>query len=80
VPNRPLARATCRPLISLPTVGLGGSDSPDSPLNYSHDVLGEFPRATSSLSKTSGAGAEHSPDSPVHVGTCSPEQDDPMGE
>jgi hypothetical protein len=56
----------CRPLISLPTVGSGGSDSPDSPVNYSRGVLGEFPRATSSSPKTSGAGAEGSPDSPVN--------------
>jgi hypothetical protein len=66
VPNRPLARATCRPLISLPTVGSGGSDSPDSPVNYSHGVLGEFPRATSSSLNTLGAGTEDSPDSPVN--------------
>ena len=35
VPNRPLARATRRPLIALVTVGSGGSDSPDSPVIFS---------------------------------------------
>jgi hypothetical protein len=34
--QRPLAWATCRPLILLPTVGSGGSDSPDSPVIFSH--------------------------------------------
>jgi hypothetical protein len=34
VPNRLLAQATCRPLISLLTVGSGGSDSPDSPVHH----------------------------------------------
>jgi hypothetical protein len=43
VPNRPLARATCRALIARPTVGrwrrwlIGRSGAPsDSPVNYSH--------------------------------------------
>jgi hypothetical protein len=43
VPNRPLARATCRALIARPTVGrwrrwlTGRSGAPpDSPVNYSH--------------------------------------------
>jgi hypothetical protein len=48
VPNRPLARATRHPLIALATVGSGGSDSPDSLVNFSRCVLGDFPRATSS--------------------------------
>jgi hypothetical protein len=39
---------------------------PDSPMNYSRDVLGEFPRATSLLPETSGAGAKDSLDSPVN--------------
>jgi hypothetical protein len=34
VPNRLLARATCRLLISMPTVGSVGSDSPDSPVHH----------------------------------------------
>jgi hypothetical protein len=34
VPNRPLARATRCPLIALMTVGSGGSDSSDSPVNH----------------------------------------------
>jgi hypothetical protein len=34
VPNRPLARATRRPLIALVTVGSGGSDSPDSLVHH----------------------------------------------
>jgi hypothetical protein len=34
VPNRPLARATGRPLIALVTIGSGGSDSPDSPVHH----------------------------------------------
>jgi hypothetical protein len=34
VPNRPLARATRRLLIAQPTVGSGGSDSPDSPVHH----------------------------------------------
>jgi hypothetical protein len=38
----------------------------DRSVNYSRGALGEFPRATSSSPKTSGAGAEDSPDSPVH--------------
>jgi hypothetical protein len=33
VPNRSLARATHRPLIALVTVGSGGSNSQDSPVN-----------------------------------------------
>jgi hypothetical protein len=66
VPNRSLARATRRPLIALVTVGSGGSDSPDSPVNFSRSVLGDFPRATSSSPMYLGAGAEDSPDSPVH--------------
>jgi hypothetical protein len=76
VPNRPLARATCRPLIALVTVGLGGSDSPDSPVNFSRSVLGDFPRATSSPPMYLGAGAEEPPDSPVifsHVAPPIPE-------
>jgi hypothetical protein len=45
-------------------------------VNYSRDVLDEFPRATSSSPKTSGAGTEDSPDSPVnfsHVARPIPE-------
>jgi hypothetical protein len=34
MPNRPLERATHRPVIALATVGSGGSDSPDSPVHY----------------------------------------------
>jgi hypothetical protein len=34
VPNRPLARATRRPLIALATVASGGSDSPNSPVYH----------------------------------------------
>jgi hypothetical protein len=78
VPNRPLARATRRPLIALLTVGSGGSDSPDSPVNFSRSVLGDFPRATSSSPMYLGAGAEDSPDSPVifsHVAPPIPESD-----
>jgi hypothetical protein len=66
VPNRPLARATCRPLISLPTVGSGDS----------HSLFLRFPRATSSSPMYLGAGAEDSPDSPVnfsHVARPIPE-------
>jgi hypothetical protein len=66
VPNRPLARATCRPLISLPLVGSGGSDSPDNPVNYSRGIFGEFLRATNLSPKISDAGAKDSSDSPVH--------------
>jgi hypothetical protein len=55
VPNRPLAQATRRPLIALVTVGLGGSDSLDSPVNFSHSVLGDFSRVTSSPSSHPGA-------------------------
>jgi hypothetical protein len=36
VPNRPLARATCRALIARPTVGCRRVGSPDSPVIYSH--------------------------------------------
>jgi hypothetical protein len=31
-----LAQATRRPLIALPTVGVGAVGSPDSPVNFSH--------------------------------------------
>jgi hypothetical protein len=37
VPNRPLVRATRRPLIALVTVGSGGSDS--SPVNFSRGAF-----------------------------------------
>jgi hypothetical protein len=66
VPNRPLARATRRPLIALVTVGSGGSEPPDSLVNFSRSVLGKFPRATSSSPMYLGASIEDSPDSPVH--------------
>jgi ribosomal protein L36 len=39
VPNRPLARATRRPLIALVTVGSGGYDPPDSPVNFSRGAF-----------------------------------------
>jgi hypothetical protein len=39
VPNRPLARATRRPLIALVTVGSGGSDSPYSPVIFSRGAF-----------------------------------------
>jgi hypothetical protein len=44
-----LVQATRRPLIALVTVGSGGSDSLDSPENFSRSVLGDFQRAMSSL-------------------------------
>jgi hypothetical protein len=65
VPNRPLARATRRPLIAQVTVGSGGSDSPDSPVNFSRSVLGDFPRATSLSPMYLGMGVEDSPNSLV---------------
>jgi hypothetical protein len=65
--------ATCRPLIAQAIVGCGrlsltgqSGAPPYSPMNYSHGVLGAFSRATSSSPKSPGAGAEDSPDSPVH--------------
>jgi hypothetical protein len=39
VPNRPLARATRRPLITLVTVGSGGSDSLYSPVIFSRGAF-----------------------------------------
>jgi hypothetical protein len=35
-----LAQATCHQLIALSTVGVGAVGSPDSPVNFSHDTLG----------------------------------------
>jgi hypothetical protein len=43
----PLAQATRRPLIALPTVGVGAVGSPNSSVNYSRSALGEVPRETS---------------------------------
>jgi hypothetical protein len=78
VPNRPLARATRRPLIAQSTVGSGGSESPDSPVHHrtvrcttgqSGDFKPRrfllFPRATSSSPMYLGADAVDPPDSPV---------------
>jgi hypothetical protein len=39
VTNQPLARATRRPLILLPTVSAGGFGSPDSPVNFSRGAI-----------------------------------------
>jgi hypothetical protein len=72
VPNRLLARATRRPQIALVTVGSSGSDSLDSPVIFSRDVLGDFPRATSSSPMYLGAGAEDSPDSLVNFSHVAP--------
>jgi hypothetical protein len=50
-----------------PTVGAGVSDSPDSSVNFSRGVLGNFPRATSSRRASLGHLTLSSapPDSPV---------------
>jgi hypothetical protein len=37
--NLPLAQATRRVLIALPTIGAGTVGSPDSPVNFSHSAL-----------------------------------------
>jgi hypothetical protein len=60
VTNRPLARATRRPLTALPTVGAGGLGSPDSPVNFSHGAIA-FSRERRVRRR-----ANRAPDSPVH--------------
>jgi hypothetical protein len=58
-PSVPLAWATRRPLISLPTIGAGGFGSPDSPVNFSRGTIA-FSREQR-VRRRASLGTEHCP-------------------